>query len=171
VTFGQSALVECVGTAARFLGLAHGCIRLSECGRQVFGGTGIHPTDADAGTDIVFVSGQLDGAAHRLDNPLRGPGGACLQCIRAVVHSVTADFLDQQDELVTGLAGEQITRAHYGLQPLHRLTQELVAGLVPGRVVDDLEPVEVDNHYRHRWPGGFALVQFPHPLEQAVAVR
>ena len=52
---------------------------------------------------------------------------------------------DEDGELVAAEAGDQVVLADDGVQPAGHLDQQLVAGLVPGDVVDGLEPVEVEH--------------------------
>ncbi|WRL64266.1 hypothetical protein U6N30_32785 [Blastococcus brunescens] len=52
---------------------------------------------------------------------------------------------DQDGELVAAQAGDQVVLADDGVQSAGHLDQQLVAGLVPGDVVDRLEPVEVED--------------------------
>jgi len=61
------------------------------------------------------------------------------------VHSGLAGrALAHHDELVSGLARERVLRAGEGIQSSSHLDQQPVADFVPERVVDLLEPVEVD---------------------------
>jgi hypothetical protein len=52
--------------------------------------------------------------------------------------------VDNDDELVAAKPGDKVAFAHASLQPIGHLNQQCVARLVPKRVVDDFEPVEVD---------------------------
>ena len=52
-------------------------------------------------------------------------------------------FAVQEDELVPAEAGDELVGERGG-QPLRGGTEHLVTGLMPDPVVDDLEPVEVD---------------------------
>ena len=54
------------------------------------------------------------------------------------------DVLADDDELVAAEAGDQVAGAHGGAQPVGHLDEQLVAGGVAERVVDDLEVVEVE---------------------------
>ncbi len=58
----------------------------------------------------------------------------------------------QHDELVAAETGHDVVGPQHADQALGRGEQQLVAGGVPERVVDDLEPVEVEEEQRHR-PG------------------
>jgi hypothetical protein len=59
-----------------------------------------------------------------------------------------ADLLQQHDELVAAQARHHVARAQRLLEAQRRLVQQLVAGFVAERVVDELEAVEVDEHHR-----------------------
>ena len=56
---------------------------------------------------------------------------------------VLADLLAHDDELVAAEAGDQVAGAHRRAQPVGHLDEQLVAGGVAERVVDDLEVVQV----------------------------
>ena len=57
---------------------------------------------------------------------------------------VALEVGQQEHELVAAVAGEQVGRAGAAGEPRGDLAQQLVAGGVPERVVDELEVVEVD---------------------------
>ena len=59
-------------------------------------------------------------------------------------------LLGDHDELVAAEAPERVGMAHDALQPRRDGPQQLVADVVPERVVDALEVVEVDEQRRHR---------------------
>jgi hypothetical protein len=77
--------------------------------------------------------------------------GTCeraLQAIRDARCRSPLDALDEHGELVAAEAGDGVAPAHALEQALADGGQELVAGLVAERVVDRLEPVEVDVEQR-----------------------
>ena len=85
-------------------------------------------------------SPRRNGACERGDDALGDVG--------RVVHAV--DVLAQHDELVATEPGDGVGLAHRGLDPRGRLDEQLVADRVAERVVDRLEPVEVDvQHAAH----------------------
>ena len=65
-------------------------------------------------------------------------------------------IVEQHDELVTAHAGQLGSRRAGLGQPRGQRDEQLVTDAVPERVVDDLEPVEVeqDSTARPRWPCG-----------------
>ena len=67
---------------------------------------------------------------------------------RWATGSMPADVVAHDDELVAGDAADAVHRAGRALQPLGDLRQHLVAARVPEGVVDELEPVEVDEQHR-----------------------
>ena len=79
---------------------------------------------------------------------------------RAASTSVSMRFgvAMQEDELVPAEAGDELVRERGG-QPLRGGTQHLVTGLMPDPVVDDLEPVEVDEQDDHRIAMHLAALQ------------
>ena len=121
--------------AARALGLVErGVGALEDVGhlRAVVGEGG----DADAGGDLELVA---------LDHERRLERGQ--EVVRDVVGGgagVVVEVGQQQHELVAAVAGEQVGRARAGRQARRDLAQQLVAGGVAERVVDELEAVEVD---------------------------
>ncbi len=59
-----------------------------------------------------------------------------------------AMILDQDDEFVATQPRQQVGIAHAGLDACRDHLQQTVTGIVSQRVVDDLEPVEVDEQHR-----------------------
>ena len=76
------------------------------------------------------------------------------------------DVLHEDDELVAAEAGHRVGGTHDPLEPAGHLDEQVVADGVAERVVDDLEPVEVEEEHRHRTgpaPGpGQGLAQLIH---------
>ena len=89
--------------------------------------------DADADRDPDRPPGELDRRAERVQQPAGGPQSGA----RGVV-------LDQHRELVPAEPGDHVVRPDRGDQPLGQPDQQPVAGLVPERVVDGLEPIQVE---------------------------
>jgi hypothetical protein len=77
------------------------------------------------------------GPVHR-DDPVRAVGG--------LVDAF--DVVTEHDELVASEACDRVRLAHRAVDALARFDEQLVAGRVPERVVDRLEPVEVDEERR-----------------------
>ena len=67
--------------------------------------------------------------------------------LRAHLHR---EVLGDHDELVTAEPPERVGRPHHAVEARGELAQQLVAGLVPERVVDALEVVDVDEQRSHR---------------------
>ena len=77
----------------------------------------------------------------------------------------------QEDELVATEAGDELVRERGG-QPLRGGPEHLVTGLVPDPVVDDLEPVEVDEQDDHRVAVQLAALQeLVEPVDEEQPVR
>ena len=79
--------------------------------------------------------------------------------------------LDQQHrELVAAEAGQHGLVVQRSAQACGDLEQHPVPDQVPERLVDLLEPVQVDDHHgqRHRSPGGCTGAQFGQRLRQAL---
>ena len=94
--------------------------------------------DADAGREEQLVAVDGDGAVeHGVD-----PGGQ-----RVGVDATRLAM--QEDELVAAEPGDELVGERGG-QPLGGGAEHLVTGLMPDPVVDDLEPVEVDEQDHHR---------------------
>src|SRR5664279_2756591 len=54
----------------------------------------------------------------------------------------------QHDELIAAKAGDHIVRSDDGTEPDRHFLEQLVADWVAERVIDGLEPVEIDQMYR-----------------------
>ena len=83
---------------------------------------------------LHVVVGELERRAQRRDDAFGDLG--------RVVHAV--EVFAQHDELVAADARDRVGLADGGLQTGRRLDEQQVAGRVAERVVDRLEPVEVD---------------------------
>src|SRR5215217_3140083 len=94
--------------------------------------------DPDGNADRNLSSGDLEGAADRVENAPR-------QGLR--VRGRSNAGLDDR-EFVAAKAGESVGAAQEIGQALRDLLDQLVAGRVPVRVVHVLEPVEVQEHHR-----------------------
>jgi len=85
---------------------------------------------------------------------------------------VTCHVRDQHAELVAAEPGNHVLLVERRPQPLGDLLQQAVAGVVPERVVDLLEVIEVDQDHRHLravLAGGLDLRE--QPLMECHAVR
>ena len=119
----HAALAGLLGLAQRLVGLAEG--------ELAAGGAELGDTDARADGE-----GPVAGAVRHAEH----------------VDDALGDLLglgqragDQDGELVAAEAGDQVVVADDGVEPAGDLDQQLVAGLVPGDVVDGLEAVEVEH--------------------------
>ena len=118
-------------------------------------------SDADAGGDEGFLTVQRDGGARRFDD-LAGDDGGILRLV---------DFLQDHGEFVASKAGHGVFLAYALLQSCRHFTQQNVAGVVAQRVVDGLEPIEIQEHDRHQmvvpFRPGQGLVE---TIEEQVAI-
>ena len=119
----DAALAGLLGRAQRRVGLAEG--ELAAGGAEL--------GDTDAGAD---GEGPVAGAVRQAEG----------------VDDALGDLLgldhragDQDGELVAAEAGDEVVLADDGVQAAGHLDEQLVAGLVPGDVVDGLEAVEVEH--------------------------
>ena len=135
----EARRVELVGVATAVLGPVHGGVGVLE---QRLGGGAVLRVQghAHAGRDVDLLASQGEGAAERPQHLACHPDDVVL----------AVDLAEEDRELVAAHAGDGVVFAHrLGEAPAHQL-QELVADSVPQAVVDLLEPVEVDEHHRHR---------------------
>ena len=63
---------------------------------------------------------------------------------------VRLDALAHDDELVAGESRDGVDVSDHPPHPLGHLHEDAIAGLMAERVVDRLEPVEVDEEHRYR---------------------
>ena len=101
------------------------------------------------------VVGDRDAQAHRRHQRLGGrtevvgPAQRLQQPGRHGVHRLgRRQPLDQDDELVAAEPRHRRVRAAHGLDPVRDLHEQRVADLVAERVVDRLEPVDVEQQHR-----------------------
>jgi hypothetical protein len=85
-------------------------------------------------------SPQVSGSA--LDSPIRSGHHEGIE--------LAVEILAEHGELVSAEAGQGVAGAEDGLQPLGQGLQDLVADGVPKAVVDDLEPIDVDEEQTDR---------------------
>jgi len=135
-------LVEGELTLARPLRCVHRDVR---AGEQVVQGrrrlSGGHLGDADAGPDGQLFLAQGERRAEGFDQ-----SGAEFDAVGVLA-------LGQHRELVTAEAGDGVARPQRADQPLTHGDQQPVADGVPDALVDDLEPIEVEEHDRDRRGG------------------
>ncbi len=70
-----------------------------------------------------------------------------------VVRLVAREIREQDQEFVATLAGDEIGLARTAPQPVGRLLEQRVAGVMSHRVVHDLEVVQIQVEDRHQDPG------------------
>jgi hypothetical protein len=132
-------------TAAVLLGAVHRGVGLAD---QVLGGARqVHrDRDPDAGGDELLARAERERPGERRGHAL-GDADRQLRVLEVVADDA---------ELVTAEAGDRVAGAQALDQPRGEHAQELVAGTVAERVVDELEAVEVDEQHRDRGaaPGG-----------------
>ncbi len=137
---GRDALVAGLRPVHRHVGVLH----------QQLTPLAVAGGDGDPGADLHDQGQVVDDerVADGLDDPLRhrpaGVGRA-----RAALGAG-----DEQRELVPTEAGGQLARAEHRGDARTDLAQDLVAAVVPERVVDLLEPVEVEQHDADAAPTG-----------------
>ena len=121
--------------AARVLGCVHGGICMHDqvaVGRVVLGGG-----DADADGRVQIGAGDRDGSAERLNDP------PC--ALERVARSVQIAHHD--DELVAARPDDQVAATNGVAQAIGCGADQVVAGAMAERVVDELEAVEI--HHQH----------------------
>ena len=93
--------------------------------------------DPDAGATLDLLAPRPERLAPR--SP---------RCARhtAIAYRTSRDVLEQHGELVAAEAGDGVAGSDR-LEALGDLDQERVAGIVPEAVVDQLEPVEVEEEH------------------------
>ncbi|HEX2160445.1 MAG TPA: hypothetical protein VHF88_01325 [Thermoleophilaceae bacterium] len=85
--------------------------------------------------------------------------------------TLVVDVLEAEGELVAAEAGDEVGWTQHSAQPLGDGDQQLVAGLVAERVVDQLEVVDVEEGDREATVAGARVAQRPAesaPEERAV---
>ncbi len=108
----------------------------------------IHPGDADARRNPNLMLAILQRFAKRADNVLRETGKPFDVAV-PVRH---------QREFIAADTGQKIPRRGDGAQHVCCMTQHRIAGAVAKRIVDFLEPVEIDmQHGERRRDGRFLL--------------
>ena len=138
---------------ARVLRHVHGDVGVAQ---QVFGGLPAVPVrDADARADPHLVPRHAERAAQGLDDP--PPDG--LRDLRAAVG--------EDRELVAAQPGRRVLGPYAAEQALRGRAQQLVARRVAERVVDVLEPVEVDQDHRDGRARGRRAAE---PVEQQLSL-
>ena len=98
----------------------------------------------EARADLQAHAADVEGALERVADPMG-----------ALQRRIGGFRVAQQDrELVAAQpAGQRVLVPRHALEPLRDRAQEIVADLVPQRVVDLLEPVEVEQHDRRPGAG------------------
>ena len=110
--------------------------------------------------ELVAVEG--DGLLERGDHPLRRTDGVAL----------VADVADEEDELVAAEARCRVAGADRAGEALADRSEERVARLVAEAVVDDLQPVEVDEEHGEVGPVPLAARELVvQPVEEQRPVR
>ncbi len=92
--------------------------------------------DADARADVQLVALELERLVERVEELRRDALGG--------LERRAMELVQEQDELVAALAGQEVAVAQHAQQPAREAPQELVAGGVAQHVVDEPEVVEVD---------------------------
>ena len=131
--------IELVLVAALLLGAVHGGVGVAQQLERVVAVAGIE-ADADAGGDDELASFYLERLRQGVENFLRH--------LRHVAR--IRQVLEQHRELVAAETRHGVALAHAGRQPPGGHPQRAVADVMPQRVVDDLETVEIEEQHRQR---------------------
>ena len=86
-------------------------------------------------------------------------GKARLHSLHDRTDRTRIEIVDQKGELVATEARGDVGRAQSATQPLPHLSQKAITRQMTERIVDQLEPVEVEKHDRvtkRRWRTGIA---------------
>src|SRR4051794_20812524 len=148
--------------SAAVLGGVQGLVRgPHECSRAV----AVVGIDGDADRD---GDGKITGGAVQWPrpDPLADPLG---EMLRAVLSC----FGEYDDELLAAIAGDDVDLAHLFPDPVGHLDEHGVTDLVAVRVVDLLEPVQVEHQQRQRpaEPGGAVDFARERLLEEPVVAQ
>src|SRR5262249_21663145 len=98
--------------------------------------------DPDAGPDEDLLGLDPERTPEGLDDPLRYEGSV----------SGRPDVLEQHGELIPADASDGVDATETAAEALRHLDEELVAAIVPEVVVDQLEPIEIQEEHRGRLP-------------------
>jgi hypothetical protein len=98
--------------------------------------------DADADVDEQLGRAERERRLHGVGDPLAHGLGRGAVARRQVA--------DEDEELVAALPGDEVAGPHGGAQAVGHLAQQIVAEIVPERIVDALEVVEVGERERAR---------------------
>ncbi|GBE10393.1 hypothetical protein BMS3Abin12_00960 [bacterium BMS3Abin12] len=113
----------------------------------------IHLGDADTRADSILLVAVHEAVAVE----------QVAELVRCVVHMPGVDIAQDDGELVTAHAAQKVRLAQQDAQLLGDGDQQLVAGRVPGRIVDVFEPVQIDVQQRAVFA---AALQAPHLLPE-----
>ena len=133
----QAGVEHRVARLARALGFVHRRVGVAQ---HVFGAGVAQGAegDADAGTRHQLGASHVEGLAHGLHQAL-GQGHR-----KAFVFQLA----DEHAELVAAQAGHDVMRTQAFADAVRDLHEELISGVMPQAVVDELEAVEVEEHHR-----------------------
>ncbi len=164
---GLHARVEkAQGVAARRLGLVHG--QVSPLHQLV--DADLLPAkqgNADARRIVIVVTRQVVGAVEQLDDLLADDPALAGRLLGPL-----AEVLEHDHEFVAPETGNRIPLAHAAAQPLADLLQQAIAHVVPERVVERLEIVEIDEQQRALALAAHARRDgYPQTIVQQAAVR
>ena len=109
---------------------------------------------ADAGRHEYLLAGDAEGLAQRFEQPARDLGRIVVmrQLDDEKAELVAIQARDRLDGFDAGagdrvLMAQQVAPPHHAREPARHCDQQLIAGLVPERVVDALELVEVQRQH------------------------
>ena len=133
----QHVVEQLVAAAAALLGAVHRGVGVAQ---QVLGERvgALGDRDPDARGDEVLAGGEDDRLVDRLRDALGHPD----RLVRAV------ELLADDEELVAAEPGDRVGGPHRVVQPRRQRHEQVVAGGVAERIVDELELVEVGEQHR-----------------------
>ena len=119
-------------------------------------GVGRKEADADAGVDGHLAVRDDEGDAKAVVQALSRGRGHLHRLSLPDAAAVGLREVEQDQELVPAVAGEDVLGADAVAEPLRHLPQQLVTGVVAEGLVDRLDPVEVEVEHREMpaVPGG-----------------
>ena len=125
---------------AALLGPVHGGVGVTQ---QLVGpfAAGCGERDADAGTEELLLAFQEERLLHHFEEPLGHLDGL-------VAGSCAGEILAQHGELVAAETRHRVTGPQDAAQSFAERHEQRVAGVVAEAVVDELEPVEVEEQHR-----------------------
>ena len=130
----KAVLAVVLGEIHRHVGILGQCLHVAAVGR-------IH-RDADRSRGVALVAAELQGLAQHGQQF----AGDAFDLV------AFGGFFQDHDEFVAPEPRHDVARTQRAPQPAADFHQQPVAGVMAQRIVDDLEPVEIDEQHRERTP-------------------